>query len=384
MKKVTGLFAVAFSVLAISVGCDDEVDNERYSMMTDPGSVADDCCGVYHYHEVDGEAPSHGQYYYLALMQADTIVKVGQPAFVDSGDFASLNLGLDVCYRDDLSTGLVLDKYVLACDSIQHVGDLAKRTIAEPAGQLTVAEYMADTCVDCCSHPNLRYKAWAYKKNLDSVIGFDANMETSYGSLCHDEATPAMQASWIGIQNSLGVERTAFIQYGWMQKRWPEGVVDTMVYIEILGINEPSDYLFLPADGSYPEFWIECPGHGEHHRYRLQTDPQTGNVHFLYDYIPQFALATQYWVGRTMSHAGCVTEIQGRETDMPGLPWNPHTFSDCRYVLDDGYDSHRARFSYTDDFVGSTPQDYNHYEEWEASIEAWGDIARMWDNVPLE
>lgn len=135
-----GLFIFAL------IGCENPPEGDDLTIVLDP--KVDECCAEEYTAKISGSAPASGMYYWLGLMDNDTLVRYGDSVFIPSGPYINVPLSVKVAYHDNLPGG-DYNLRVFEANLPEDVGIVAKRTVAAEAGIVQVPSYTFDECRNC-------------------------------------------------------------------------------------------------------------------------------------------------------------------------------------------------------------------------------------------
>jgi hypothetical protein len=384
------LMMLVASTLVGFVGCgqSDPSNPPVNATWPDPLSERDDCCGVTYDVEVDGISPAGGNYYLLALTDADTIVLRGVPVWIPEGPFTD-TLALQTSQLDGLPGGEYVMQ-VYGMDSIDDRIEAKDRRTAAVVGTVNLSDSRDPVCAICCTRDagdgtgrqSRRYCFAA--EDVGDVVELRSKIKTRWGMLCGGGTAVerAKSAAFINIQNTFGSGApSAFVQAGYGQLR-SQGttVVHRFFYMEVKHPTWGSQ-VQLVIDESSPVF--QFPSEGEYKRYRVVLDQSQPAWHLYYGSsanedtvgyitVPSWQTSLGRWIM-------CETEIEKRETDMPGTAYDPCRFVDCYYRGSSGTEQ-IFDFAYADYMQCSNTA--GNPVEW--MVDWLSDTLVIWDVNPLQ
>jgi len=202
MRKYIFSFIVIAAII-MQLNCETNIPKQDYAIEVDPGSMAENCCGVTYNYEISGIAPAGGQYYWLGLISDDTLVQKGDSAYFAVGEYNNITLSIDVSHLDNIPSADYAVK-AFACQVLDDVGNIGGSTMIGSAVPKYIISYEDSVCQICCTNVDngglKRYYARSIK-DIGDLIGVQATIKTRLGSLCHDMTSVAQSGVWSGIQD---------------------------------------------------------------------------------------------------------------------------------------------------------------------------------------
>jgi hypothetical protein len=330
-----GLLGLAFWGL----GCDPndpgnaenqvEIDESAYDPDSTSYYVIDtNCCGFSVTGCFSGESRAGGAYYYLALLDGDSIIHYGLPVQIAEGSYTDEFIGLSVNYNDEISPGtyILLLAQTLSGQDVGDENSLVHNNVLTPA--CTVMSYDTAYCFSHCCTPSqygLNYYA-SVGIPISNLIGAKADIKSRVsGILCGEPNSTdhAFGCAFVDVsRRPQGEDDPGWAQTGMTVERIsPSNKVYRSRYVESNGDNYywRLDSLFELVEGTTPT-------------YAVQLDTLTGQWGFyfngeLWRTSPPDGFWEQYR-GEQLEFTG---EVTHHENDMPGTITDPCTFSNCQY-----------------------------------------------------
>ncbi len=364
----------------------------------DPGIT---CCGVTYFAEISGAAPVGGQFYWMALIQADTMVSYGLPQWIPEGAFTNVRLRLSTSYLDRIPAGQYRTA-VFSARSIENVGVISKTITTAEAGIADIVAYADTLCYECCTGDGdtvitdsgdtivglPRYKAFAMQLYGNDIDILSASIDTWYGRLCAEgtdsaATQDAQQGCFVGIMEH-GNQQTSLpfqVQCGWIHirnRKYLSGAETNAIYFEVTTEQGKSSIDFYTIIQGY-----SSPAHGSSQQYAVYRVDDT-ILNGTYENAIFIPKRLSSWQNVSAPYATWQGEINGRETDMPGTIQNPCRFRNCRFKTESDPSSYSVSFDNTlsSDTLFVTPQTGNRPNEWGIGYTQYSDSFWIWDVYP--